>query len=456
VNARARRVRARFSAALTRGEPNGGGALVHGDGVVAAVSGGLDSCVLLHLLRFPDGAQALDLSVAHFDHAMRPSSVADARWLAGLCRAWGLPLHDGRADPVPRSENAARRARYAFLEDVRARVGAKLVLTAHHADDQAETVLFRVLRGTGLAGLAGLPERREPAIFRPLLDLWREDLEAYARSVGLSWRDDPSNENVGLARNALRRVILPEAERLVAPGARRALVRLGRLAAREEAAWASLLPGLLAPLAPERGEGSVSIHREALLRLHPAVQARVLRVLTGGLELTMDEAGTGRALAFARSGASGRRLELARGVELRRELDRLVISRPTAPPADRALPIPDAGPGEGEVVLGGRRLQVAWGREEPAGLARAEAFGAAELRFPLLVRSREPGDRIRLRGGTTKLKKLFLEARVPPREREAIPVVVDAAGEVLWVPGLARAFRPERASRDVGLRIGIG
>jgi len=465
VSAASGRVEARFRATLTRSVGEGGGALVDGDRVVAAISGGLDSCVLLHLLRF-GGAPHLEVEVAHLDHAMRPSSAGDARWLTGLCAAWALPLHVERAHPVPASEDEARRARYAFLEDVRRRVGAKLVLTAHHADDQAETVLFRALRGTGVAGLAGLPARREPGILRPLLEVWREELEAYASRVKLPWREDPSNECLGLARNALRRVILPEAERLVAPGARRALVRLGRLAAEEEAAWASLIPELLTRLALRQGRGAVSLDRAALLGLHPAVQARLLRSLTRELGLNMDEAATRRAVGFAASGASGRRVELARSVELGRELDRLIIARrspaqpdraqPDRVSADRALPIPDAGPGAGEALLGGRRVPVAWGPEEPSGLERAEAFQAGELRFPLLVRAREPGDRIRLAGGTTKLKKVLLEARIPRRERESIPVVVDAAGEVLWVPGVARAFRRERAASGLSLRIGIG
>jgi len=490
VSAAFGRVEARFRATLTRRGGEGGGALVDGDRVVAAISGGLDSCVLLHLLRF-GGAPHLEVEVAHLDHAMRPSSAGDARWLTGLCAAWALPLHVERAHPVPASEDEARRARYAFLEDVRRGVGAKLVLTAHHADDQAETVLFRALRGTGVAGLAGLPARREPGILRPLLEVWREELEAYASRVKLSWRKDPSNECLGLARNALRRVILPEAERLVAPGARRALVRLGRLAAEEDAAWASLIPELLTRLALRQGRGAVSLDRAALLGLHPAVQARLLRSLTQELGLTMDEAATRRAVGFAASGASGRRVELARSVELGRELDRLVIARrspaqpdparpdparpdriqldrglpdrappdrapPDRVPPDRALPIPDAGPGAGEALLGGRRVPVAWGPEEPSGLERAEVFQAGELRFPLLVRAREPGDRIRLAGGTTKLKKVLLEARIPRRERETIPVVVDAAGEVLWVPGVARALRRERAARGLSLRIGIG
>ena len=260
--------------------------------MVVAVSGGLDSCVLLHLLRFAARPPSLDLVVAHFDHRMRGSSADDALWVGGLCRAWDVPVRVGRADAVLPSEEAARTARYEFLEAVRLEFGGRLVLTGHHADDQAETVLFRLLRGTGVRGLGGIPVRREPALFRPLLSFWREELEAYAERARLSWREDPSNREVRYARNALRMRVLPDVERLVASGARRALVRLAGLAREDEAGWESLLPELLRPLGLEEEDGRISVDRVELARLHPAVRARVLRVLVGRMGLTLDETGT--------------------------------------------------------------------------------------------------------------------------------------------------------------------
>ncbi|HEX6037412.1 tRNA lysidine(34) synthetase TilS, partial [Longimicrobium sp.] len=127
--------------------------------VLVAVSGGCDSVALLHLLRFAADDAGLRVSAAHFDHAMRPGSEGDAAWVCGLCRAWGVPLMDARADIPPRTEAEARDARYAFLRRAQEACGAAFLATAHHADDQAETVLFRVLRGTGLGGLAGIPPR---------------------------------------------------------------------------------------------------------------------------------------------------------------------------------------------------------------------------------------------------------------------------------------------------------
>ena len=181
-----------------------------GDKVVVALSGGLDSCVLLHLLRFAAPAH-LDVVVAHYDHGIRRGSAADALWVRGLCEAWSVPLRTERSGEAAGSEDAAREARYDFLERIRREVSASSVLVGHHADDQAETVLFRVLRGTGISGLAAIPRSRDPAIFRPLLGFWREELEVYARRVHLAWRHDPSNDELDYARNALRHRLLPDA-----------------------------------------------------------------------------------------------------------------------------------------------------------------------------------------------------------------------------------------------------
>ena len=164
-----------------------------GDSLLVALSGGLDSLVLLHLLRFGQGLPSFRLHAAHFDHRMRPGSEADSLWVKGLCQAWGVPLQKEEAISPPASEEEAREMRYEFLFRAREGCGARWLLTAHHADDQAETVLFRALRGTGLHGLSGIPRRREPGILRPLLSFTREELEDYAGLRGVRSREDPSN-----------------------------------------------------------------------------------------------------------------------------------------------------------------------------------------------------------------------------------------------------------------------
>lgn len=336
---------------------------VAGRPAVVALSGGLDSCVLLHALRY--GARTtVPLIAAHFDHGMRPDSSADAAWVRGLCRAWDVRLAEGAVDvhdEVPASEDEARRMRYAFLRRVSAEYGAVL-LTAHHADDQAETVLFRVLRGTGIEGLAGIPRRRvlggidtpDVTLLRPLLEVTRAEVEAYAERNGVPCRPDPTNESSSYARNVIRNVILPVAEAQVAGGARRSLVRLAEIAGDEEAAWNSALPFVLSavdargvsstasalgdPDPPGAGnppvEEDVSCGRKSLLALGPALAARVLRVLAASAGVTLDRGTTRRALAFVRDSQSGRYIELGRGVELRLRDGRVIIVSSENPETD--------------------------------------------------------------------------------------------------------------------------
>lgn len=426
---------------------------VEGDTVVVAVSGGLDSVALLHLLRFTPGLPRLRLVVAHVDHGMRPPSAADADWVRGLARAWGLVFHAARLDPVPTSESAARWARYAFLSEVLERERATRILTAHHADDQAETVLFRALRGTGIRGLAGIPERRG-RVWRPLLGLRREQLERYARSVGLGWREDPSNRDMRFARNALRHEVLPALEAGAAPGARRALVGLARRARQEEEAWQSLLPGLLDALGIEREPGRISLSREGLRAHHPGVRARLLRAVARELGSPLKESGTRAALEFTNYCESGRERHLSAALTIRREFDRLVLARPRASEEDRSVLIPGPAAGEGRLVVGGRSFHIRWDTARSVGRWE-EAFSVGDVRFPLRVRGWAPGDRVRLACGTKKLKKVFLEARTPASERYRVPVVVDETARVVWAAGVARSCVARPQNGEEALYIGI-
>lgn len=412
---------------------------------VVAFSGGLDSCVLLHLLRF--GCQFGDgLVVGHFDHAMRPCSRGDAAWASGLARAWGLPFYSGRADDPPRSEGAARDARYQFLHRLVGQVGAGALLTAHHADDQAETVLFRILRGTGLRGLRGIPASRPPQLLRPLLDVWREELLRYAAVAGLTWREDPTNQQLGAARNVIRHELLPVAEARVAPAARRALVRLAEQATQNEAAWDEVLQGLVAGLDPkplrEGWASGMSVGRAPLLAFGSALRGLVLRRLARDAGVSLDDAAARRAVAFASAGASGKGIELVANAVMRRELDRFVIGTPAALPPNEELVVAEPVDGRGAVRIGGVAYTVDWtaNRLQESGLpGHSVTFARSELHFPLRVRGWAPGDRIATRGGHKKLKKLFLEERIPESERRRTPVLADARGQVLWVVGVAEA-----------------
>jgi tRNA(Ile)-lysidine synthase len=206
--------------------------------LVVAVSGGTDSVALLLLLADLAPDLGIVLQVAYFDHRVRRSGAADARFVSDLAASVGAPVRLGRADQVPASEDAAREARYAFLRRAAAESGAAAIATGHTRDDQAETVLLHLVRGSGIAGLAGMRPRRED-IVRPLLCIGREETTAVCHAAGITPREDPSNRSLRYARNRVRRRVLPEL-RAINPQASSAIVRLADAAAELAASQAEL------------------------------------------------------------------------------------------------------------------------------------------------------------------------------------------------------------------------
>ncbi|MBW3552045.1 MAG: tRNA lysidine(34) synthetase TilS [Gemmatimonadetes bacterium] len=409
------------------------GLITHGAAVTVALSGGLDSTVLLHLLRFPLASLHLDLAAAHLDHAMRPGSAGDAAWVRGLCAAWGVPLASARLQEPPRSEAEARDLRYGFLEDVAA--APALIATAHHLDDQAETVLLRVGRGAGVRGVRGIAPRRGRLV-RPLLPFTRAELEDYARAAGIAFREDPTNRALSLARNRIRHLALPALER-ARPGSTRTLAALADRARDAERRWAPLVRRLADDAIVERSRGRVALARDVLRSYHPGARARVLRLVLRRFGSMPGRAGTRAALEFINSGPSGGELHLPGGVRLRRDFDRIQVVREDAsPPNDVPVEITGTTPGSGRARIGGRAYDVRWGSGPLTGLTTGVPRDAE---FPLRIGGWAPGDRIRLAYGSKKLKKLFAERRIDRPARAGLPVLTDARGRVLWVPGVARA-----------------
>ena len=203
-----------------------------------------------------------------------------------------MQLELGRANEALMSEESARNARHVFLESVRTRVGGGVVVMGHHADDQAETVLFRMVRGSGLKGLSGMSEYREPGVWRPLLPFWRDEIALYAQKACLNWREDPTNLELRFTRNVLRNNVLPEIESTVAPAARRSLVRLADLAREDEEAWLSILDEVLESLELEEDREAISLDFQKITELHGGVRGRTLREVARKLGYQLDAIGT--------------------------------------------------------------------------------------------------------------------------------------------------------------------
>jgi len=207
--------------------------------VLAAVSGGADSVALLHALHqlrnSPKYQGAGRILVGHFNHRWRGShSDEDEHFVTELCATLELEIHIGRATEVDQKEEVARNERYEFLQGLAEKLGARYLVTAHTIDDQAETILHRILRGTGIRGLSGIRRRRQLSeavtIVRPLLGIRRQEICEYLNARGLSWREDSSNADVRFTRNRIRHELLPYLEESYNPAVKGALIRLGTIA----------------------------------------------------------------------------------------------------------------------------------------------------------------------------------------------------------------------------------
>jgi tRNA(Ile)-lysidine synthase len=448
-----------------------------GDRVVVALSGGVDSLSLLHILRFGleragSDVPSPEIHPVHFDHRMREDSRADAEWLGRLTAEWGLPLHLRTATTLPRNEAEARTARYAALREVRRELGARWILTGHHADDQRETVLFRILRGTGLRGLGGM-EMARGDVLRPLLGHDRIELERYAQKAGLTPLQDPTNTDRSRSRNLIRHEALPLLER-VHPGASDALLRLARRARESEAARRDLLAPHLERLTRTEAEpgpqgspqGGITVARDAFLTYSGPVQSELLRALVERTGSRLSEAGTRAALEFMRLGSSGGRVDLPGSVVISRDFSIFRIERRSGEPGAEAGSAGAGGRPALEIDVatalgplrfqaGARSFRVRSAPGEDAAVDDVRrmrhwtAFRQADLHSPLAIRTRRPGDRAGVPGRRKKLKKLLGELRIPRATRDDLPLLLDGRGLVVWIPGYWRGPLAEpRDNRD--------
>ncbi|MGO0121685.1 tRNA lysidine(34) synthetase TilS [Desulfothermobacter acidiphilus] len=451
---------------LTVGEEN---MLSVGDRVVVGVSGGPDSLALLDLLhRLSDGFK-LELVVAHLHHGLRPEAEAEAEMVREQALRYGCPFHMGRTDVQAHAqqhrlsvESAARDLRRRFLLEIASQTGATKIALGHQADDQAETVLLRLLRGTGPAGLKGILPVRGPFI-RPLLRIRRWQIEAYCRWRGLHPCQDLSNWSPEFTRNRVRHQLLPWLAREFNPAVVELLVRLAELARAEDAFLETQALAAYRQLARPDREG-VLLELSSLQELPLALLRRVLRLAYREVLGRED-----KELPFEHVEALRRRLPCPRGelslpggVRGIWERGQLVLLPATAAPPVPFYAYPVSVPGvtylpEAGWVLQARLLSVAE-VGDPRRLAPIEALlDWAHLHPPLVARRRLPGDRFHPFGypAPVKLKDFFINQKVPRRLRDRLPLVEDKQG-IVWVGGVrvgARAALGEGTTDVLHLRL---
>ncbi len=399
---------------------------------LVAVSGGPDSVALLDLLVRTQETHGLSLVVAHFDHGIHPDSTAVADGVAQLAHDFALPVERAGAHLGPSaSETVARGARYEWLETVRVRRGANLICTAHHADDQAETVLMRVLEGSGPAGLAGM-SARSGRILRPLLGFRRAELAGHLHDVGLSAWTDPANVDPRHQRSWIRGQLLPAIrDRLPQVDAR--LARVASQAARDRAGWDALIDVL--PVLDFRSEpDGVSVAVSALARYDSTLSETLVAAVARRAGLTLGPARAARVVDLCRSGGSGASLELGSRWIAELAFGRVRLIRPLEHSVEHASLAGDEG------IQRWGAWQVRW-RTEPAPAGHPRLGGSAWFApAPLSVRNWTAGERVRpLAGaGSRSVAKCLQEAGVPRSRRAGWPVVTHA-DQVVWVPGVCRS-----------------
>ncbi|MHB0858263.1 MAG: tRNA lysidine(34) synthetase TilS [Anaerolineae bacterium] len=467
------------------------GLLLPNDTTVVGVSGGTDSLCLLHLLHRLAGEYRIRLHVAHLDHGLRGTdSAKDAAFVASLCQAWYIPCTIERAD-VPSLaaarglaiEEAARQARYSFMASLARDLGAHTVAVAHHADDQVETVLMHLLRGSGLAGLRGmrplswvdelrLNGQDTPAaspgvrirLIRPLLRAWRTELETYANEHDLQPRFDLSNLDQTYFRNRLRHELIPYLETFN-PSVRQVIARTSEVLAAEYEFLREQLERTWPAVVRLESAEAVTLERSKLADLPLALQRSVLREAVHRLRRSLRNISLVHiddALQVVIHGQVGSSATLPGGLLLTVDYDEVVMASedyvPIAPELPRLLagPLPIAAPGETPLpstdwtlvarLVPRRDLPDGWhaNRQPFVAYLDAETLGSS-----LALRRRVGSDwfmPLGMAGHRQRLGDFLTNAKVPRRVRDMLPLLVSGS-DIVWVVGWridARfAVRPE-------------
>lgn len=440
--------------------------LLPADGrLVLGVSGGADSVALLHAMVELNRARNFPwkIHVGHLHHGIRgPAADEDAQFVKDLAAELDLTVTVEHVD-VPAMakagrqsiEEAARQARYAFLERICLHTESRCIVLAHHADDNAETVLHRILRGTGLRGLAGIAPVRalspgsDIVVVRPLLRLHRAEILSFLRARGLRWREDHSNAQTSLTRNRIRHEVLPMLESKINRQVRDALIRLSEQARLTDAYLAETAQRTLETLTISRTDRELAVNLPALLKRSKVIRAELVRqaflCLRVG-EQQIDRRHVTAVLRLAEQGSTNKRINLPGRLTVARRYDRLVFwLSDSSGPVEEFGEVPVKVPGRTVLPRKGFRLDTQLLAFDEQMLQQVkdkkdswtEYVDYDQIRCPLLVRARRPGDRFWPLGGpgSKKLSDFFIERKVDVRDREGIAVVCDQLGPI-WVMGM--------------------
>jgi len=423
--------------------------LQSGDLVVVAVSGGPDSvalCYLLHRLRH---SHQVELVVAHVHHGLRGAEAdQDALFVHNLSHQLGLPVVEQRLEVRTWQREhggslqmAARALRYQCLHQVMAEKRASKLALGHNADDQAEEILLRILRGAGQRGLSGMAPCNRKGVIRPLLECHRHEIMAYLEDNGLAFRQDSSNLKPWCQRNLLRLELLPQLQQVFNSNLSATLLRTSKIFREEEDFWESHLASWMHEHSLNQGDGEIRFPIRPLLEAHPAMQKRLLRRVVQEVKGDLREFGfhhTEILLQLCQSPAANRQLDLPGAVRAEKNYDWVTVTLQPETVEDFTFRISDQGlhpfPSLNrsmKVELLASDMPVEFNHDPNEAIMDLD-----RVSFPLTLRSSTPGDRFRPLGlrGSKKLKDFFIDAKVPKSQRRQIPILC-SNDHIIWVVG---------------------
>lgn len=411
--------------------------------IVLAVSGGTDSLAMLHAFTQLQAKLGCELHVATLNHGLRTTAVEDVRFVQGIAQQWGIPCTAGYVD-VPalaqatgkNMEAVAREARYTFLAQVARQVQAHYIATAHHANDQAETILMHILRGTGSAGLQGmavqtpLPYAPELTLLRPMLALTRTELEDYCQQHGLQPRADETNQDTTLLRNAIRLEILPQLAQ-INPQIHKSLSRLGDIVRVEHDFMEQQYQRIVAPHITILGTRRILLPRTVFREIHPALQRRwfieAVRYLRGNTdELSYERIQA--ALETTAAGSVGAVVQFSHQIQVVIEYENIVVQTADSQAFPAAYLRLSASEPLRVTVPGITDTSDNWQLHTSlSNLSTATTTLYAPPNAALMLRTRQPGDIFApagLNGQHQKLKKWLIDHKIPRPIRDHLPLLI--------------------------------
>ena len=408
--------------------------------MLCAVSGGRDSMALLSFLEQLAAEKGFILHAAHYNHMLRPTADRDEDFVRLWCADRHIPLACGTCDVRAWAreqgaslEDAARTLRYRFLEETADRVGAQRIATAHHVQDNAETVLLHLLRGTGLRGLGGIAPVRGRVV-RPFLETDRRDIDAYVEENNIPYVEDESNADIAFARNRLRIEVMPLLEKL-APGSTARIAGAAAILREEENHLAQESAGLL----PPAEEDKISLPVNTLMSRDLAIRRRLVRSMAQQLGVGLTAAQTDAVLALG----SGGFLDLPDGLQAYRQAHRLTLRRLSPPPEPLELHA-------GKQLWGGHTVRVAVTAEGLPLEGNSAALSADKITGPLTIAAWDGTGRLAVENGSRSIKRLFADQGIPADQREEHPALY-CDGKPVAVLGVAVdwAFRSQPGEKTI-------